>query len=129
MPDNGALTGALMLGQQLERYRWEDQFTSVRATNQLIADYNLLGKQHTELMQQHNKLVEGYNKLHGLALESEAERKRSASLVKELTEENRRRAAAFEMLQLDLERVTNELKLLRTRDRQQNPDFYRFSDD
>jgi len=64
-----------------------------------------------------------------LALESEAEGKRSASLVKELTEENRWRAASFEKLQFDLERVTNELRLLRTRDRQQNPDFYRFSDD
>jgi len=129
MPDYGALTGALMLGQQLESYRWEDYFKDMRATNQLIADYNVLRQQHGELVRRYNTLAEDFNKLYRLALESEAEGKKSASLVKELTEENRCRTAAFEKLQFDLERVTNELRLLRTRDRQQNPDFYRFSDD
>ena len=129
MPDYGALTGALMLGQQLESYRWEDHFKDVRATNQLIADYNVLRQQQIGLMQQYNKLVEGYNKLHRSALESEAERKESASLVREMTEKNAQLVRERDKLQLDLASVKTELALLRSIDRKQNPEVYRFRED
>jgi len=126
---DSSLAGAMLISQQLSLYRWADRWHDNRAASLLAADYALIHQQHGKLVGRFNTLVQDFNKLYRLALESEAERKRSASLAKELAEENTRRAAAFEMLQLDLERVTNELKLLRTRDRQQNPDFYRFSDD
>jgi len=129
MPEYGALTGALMLGQQLESYRWEDHFKDMRATNQLIADYNVLRQQQIELVQRYNKLVEGYNKLHHLALESEAEKKKTASLVSQVTEENNQLVTERDKLQLDLASVKTELALLRSIDRKQNPEVYRFRED
>jgi len=126
---DSSFAGAMLISQQLSFYRWADRWRDNREASLLAADYALIRQQHGELVRRYNTLAEDFNKLYRLALESEAEGKKSASLVKELTEENRCRTAAFEKLQFDLERVTNELRLLRTRDRQQNPDFYRFSDD
>ena len=129
MPDYGALTGALMLGQQLESYRWEDQFKDVRATNQLIADYNVLRQQQIELIQQYNKLVEGYNKLHHLSLDSEEKIKKNTSRIRQVTAENDQLVTERDKLQLDLASVKTELALLRSIDRKQNPEVYRFRED
>lgn len=126
---DSSFSGAMLISQQLSFYRWADRWRDNRAASLLAADYTLIHQQHGELAQRYNALAEDFNKLYRLASESEAERKESASLLKEVTEEKDQLVRERDKLQLDFASIENRLKLLRTRDRQQNPDLYRFSDD
>ncbi len=126
---DSSFAGAMLISQQLSFYRWADRWRDNREASLLAADYALIRQQHGELVQRYNTLAEDFNKLYRLALENEAEGKKSASLVKELLEESSQRAADFEKMQLDYIDAATELALLRKRDRRQNPDLYRFSDD
>ena len=126
---DSSFAGAMLISQQLSFYRSADRWRDNREASLLAADYALIRQQYGELVQRHNKLVEDFNKLYRLALESEAEGKKSASLVKELMEKNSQHAADFEKMQLDYIDAVTALALMRKRDRRQNPDLYRFSDD
>ena len=126
---DSSFAGAMLISQQLSFYRSADRWRDNREASLLAADYALIRQQHGELVRRYNTLVENFNKLYRLALESEAERKESASLVREVTEENTQLVRERDKLQLDFVNMENRLKLLRTRDRQQNPELYRFSDD
>lgn len=126
---DSSFAGAMLISQQLSFYRSADRWRDNRAASLLVADYTLIHQQHGELVRRYNALVEDFNKLYRLASESEAERKESASLLKEVTEEKEELARERDTLRLDFANIENRLKLLRTRDRQQNPDLYRFSDD
>ncbi len=126
---DSSFAGAMLISQQLSFYRSVDRWRDNREASLLAADYALIRQQHGELVRRYNKLAEDFNKLYRLALESEAEGKKSASLVKELMEKNSQHAADFEKMQLDYIDAVTALALLRKRDRRQNPELYRFSDD
>ena len=126
---DSSFAGAMLISQQLSFYRSADRWRDNREASLLAADNALIRQQHGELVRRYNTLAEDFNKLYRLALESEAERKESASLVREVTEENTQLVRERDKLQLDLVNMQNRLMLLRARDRQQNPELYRFSDD
>jgi len=126
---DSSLAGAMLISQQLSFYRSADRWRDNRAASLLAADYTLIHQQHGELVRRYNALVEDFNKLYRLALESEAERKKNASLVSQVTEENNQLVREKDKLQLDLASVKTELALLRSIDRKQNPEVYRFRED
>ncbi len=126
---DSSFAGAMLISQQLSFYRWADRWRDNRGASLLAADYGLICQQHGELVGRYNTLVEDFNKLYRLALESEAERKKNANLVSQVMEENSQLVTEREKLQLDLVSVKTELALLRSIDRKQNPEVYRFREE
>jgi hypothetical protein len=84
MSDDGALSGAMMLSQQLEMYRWMDTLERARNNNELAIDNALLRRDSEQIVASYNQLGAEFNDLLRRATEVAKEADRKDSLIAEL---------------------------------------------
>src|SRR6516162_3993739 len=111
MSDDAALSGAMMLSQQLEMYRWMDTLERARNNNELAIDNGLLRRDAEQIVGRYNLLVAEFNDL----LRREAEALRNAKTALE---------AECERLRQENKATWSEVQLLRNIVRQDHPDMY-----
>jgi chromosome segregation ATPase len=131
MSDDGALSGAMMLGQQLEMYRWIDTLDRARSDNELTVDNALLRRDAEQIVARYNELVADFNDLLRRATEVAKDSDRKDSVIAELKREAEALRSAKTILEAECERLRQENKatwgevqLLRNIVRQDHPDMY-----
>jgi chromosome segregation ATPase len=131
MSDDGALSGAMMLSQQLEMYRWIDTLDRARSDNQLTVDNALLRRDVEQIAGRYNQLVAEFNDLLRRATEVAKDSDRKDSVIAELKREAEALRSAKTILEEECERLRQENKatwgevqLLRNIVRQDHPDMY-----
>jgi hypothetical protein len=124
MSDDGALSGALMLSQQLRMYRWADTLDGARYNNELAVDNALLRREAEALVARYNELVARANDLHRRATEVANDGARKDSIIAEL--EHAKAVLEAECERLRQKNHDQELKIRLLRDvvRQDHPDIY-----
>jgi chromosome segregation ATPase len=131
MSDDGALSGAMMLSQQLEMYRWIDTLDRARSDNELTVDNALLRRDAEQIVARYNELVADFNDLLRRATEVAKDSDRKDSVIAELKREAEALRSAKTILEAECERLRQENKatwgevqLLRNIVRQDHPDMY-----
>ena len=131
MSDDGALSGAIMLSQQLEMYRWIDTLDRARSGNELTVDNALLRRDVEQIAGRYNTLVAEFNDLLRRATEVAKDSDRKDSVIAELKREAEALRSAKTILEAECERLRQENKatwgevqLLRNIVRQDHPDMY-----
>jgi uncharacterized protein involved in exopolysaccharide biosynthesis len=108
MSDDGALSGAMMLSQQLEMYRWIDALDRARSDNGLAVDNALLRHDAEQLVARYNQLVAEFNDLLGRATEAAAEAGRKDSVIAGLQQEAEELRNGKAALEAECERLRRE---------------------
>ncbi len=121
MSDLGGLGGALMLGQQLEIYMWEDHRRRAREGNALAANDAAWRNHYNDLMDQYNRLL---NDAKRLADAQDHERALKDRQIAELTAANKAHESRAEKTALDLAGAKASVRLLRGIVRELRPDVY-----
>jgi len=131
MSDDGALSGAMMLSQQLEMYRWIDTLDRARSDNELALDNALLRRDAEQIVARYNQLVAEFNDLLRRATEVAKDSDRKDSIIAELQREAEALRNAKTVLEAECERLgqenkaaRGEVQLLRNIVRQDHPDMY-----
>ena len=131
MSDDGALSGAMMLSQQLEMYRWADTLDRARSDNELTVDNALLHRDAEQIVARYNELVAEFNDLLRRATEVAKDSDRKDSVIAELQREAEALRNAKTVLEAECERLRQvnkatwgEVQLLRNIVRQDHPDMY-----
>ena len=131
MSDDGALSGAMMLSQQLEMYRWMDTLERARNNNELAIDNALLCQDAEQILACYNQLVAEFNNLLRRATEVATEADRKDSVIAELQHEAAELRSAKAVLETECEHLrgdnydkATEIHLLRDIVRQDHPDRY-----
>lgn len=131
MSDDGALSGAMMLSQQLEMYRWADTLDRARSDNELTVDNALLRRDVEQIVARYNQMVAEFNDLLRRATEVAKDSDRKNSTIAELKREAEALRNAKTVLEAECERLRQENKatwgevqLLRNIVRQDHPDMY-----
>ena len=131
MSDDAALSGAMMLSQQLEMYRWMDTLERARNNNELAIDNGLLRRDAEQIVGRYNLLVAEYNDLLRRATEVAKEADRKDSIILGLQREAEALRNAKTALEAECERLRqenkttwSEVQLLRNIVRQDHPDMY-----
>ena len=131
MSDDGALSGAMMLSQQLEMYRWMDTLERARNNNELAIDNGLLRRDAEQIVGRYNLLVAEFNDLLRRATEVAKEADRKDSIILGLQREAEALRNAKTVLEAECERLRqenkatwSEVQLLRNIVRQDHPDMY-----
>jgi len=131
MSDDAALSGAMMLSQQLEMYRWMDTLERARNNNELAIDSGLLRRDAEQIVGCYNHLVAEFNDLLQRATEAAKEADRKDSVIAELQREAEALRNAKTVLEAECERLRqgnkatwSEVQLLRNIVRQDHPDMY-----
>jgi len=131
MSDPGALSGAMMLSQQLSMYRWMDTIERAWSDNELGVDNALLRRDAAEIVTRYNQLVTDFNNLRRHAIEAAREADRRGSAIAELQHEAealRREKDSLEAECVRLRQESNEkgieITFLRHILRQEHPDRY-----
>jgi hypothetical protein len=131
MSDDGALSGAMMLSQQLEMYRWIDTLDRARSDNELTVDNALLRRDVEQIVGRYNHLVAEFNDLLRRATEVAKSSDRKDSVIAELQREAEGLRNGKTVLEAECERLRQENKatwgevqLLRNIVRQDHPDMY-----
>jgi hypothetical protein len=124
MSDDGALSGAMMLSQQLRMYRWADTLDRARYNGELAVDNALLRREADELIARYNEIVIQANDLHRHATAVANDSARKDSVIAEL--EHAKAALEAECERLRRKNHEQELKIRLLRDvvRQDHPDIY-----
>jgi uncharacterized protein YlxW (UPF0749 family) len=87
MFDTGAFSGALMISQQLEMYRWADHFQQMREQDGLAAQNAALRNELARLGAAYNELGRNFKHFANAALQMEKQTgERIAQLERELSE-------------------------------------------
>jgi len=131
MSDDAALSGAMMLSQQLEMYRWMDTLERARNNNELAIDNGLLRRDAEQIVGRDNLLVAEFNDLLRRATEVAKEADRKDSIILGLQREAEALRNAKTALEAECERLRqenkatwSEVQLLRNIVRQDHPDMY-----
>jgi len=131
MSDDAALSGAMMLSQQLEMYRWMDTLERARNKNELAIDNGLLRRDAEQIVGRYNLLVAEFNDLLRRATEVAKEADRKDSIILGLQREAEALRNAKTALEAECERLHqenkatwSEVQLLRNIVRQDHPDMY-----
>jgi vacuolar-type H+-ATPase subunit I/STV1 len=131
MSDDAALSGAMMLSQQLEMYRWMDALERARNNNELAIDNGLLRRDAEQIVGRYNLLVAEFNDLLRRATEVAKEADRKDSIILGLQREAEALRNAKTALEAECERLRqenkatwSEVQLLRNIVRQDHPDMY-----
>jgi hypothetical protein len=131
MSDDAALSGAMMLSQQLEMYRWMDTLERARNNNELAIDNGLLRRDAEQIVGRYNLLVAEFNDLLQRARDVAKEADRKDSTIAELEREAEALRNAKTVLEAEYERLRqenkatwSEVQLLRNIVRQDHPDMY-----
>jgi len=87
MFDTGAFSGALMISQQLEMYRWADHFQQMREQDGLATQNAALRSELARLGAAYNELARNFKHFASAALEMEKQTgERIAQLEREVSE-------------------------------------------
>jgi hypothetical protein len=121
MSDFGGLGGALMLGQQLEIYRWEDHRRRAREGNALASNDAAWRNQYGNLVSQYNRLL---NDASRLADVHDRERALKDAQIAELVAANKSHESKAEATAVDLAYAKATVKLLRGLVKELRPDLY-----
>jgi predicted nuclease with TOPRIM domain len=131
MSDDGAFSGAMMLSQQLEMYRWIDTLDRAWSDNELTVDNALLRRDLEQIVGRYNQLVAEFNDLLRRVTEVAKDSDRKDSVIAELQREAEALRNAKTVLEAECERLRQENKatwgevqLLRNIVRQDHPDMY-----
>jgi chromosome segregation ATPase len=124
MSDDGALSGAVMLSQQLRMYRWADTLDRARFNNELAVDNALLRREAEELVARYNQLVAQANELYRHATEVASDGARKDTVIAQLERAKTALEAECEQLRLELRDKATQIALLREIVRQDHPDRY-----
>jgi hypothetical protein len=131
MSDDGAHSGAMMLSQQLEMYRWMDTLERARNNNELIIDNVLLRRDAEQTVARYNQLVAEFNELLRRATELAKEVDLKESIIAELRHQAEELRSAKAALEAECERLRQEnevqaidIRLLRNIARRDHPDLY-----
>ena len=108
MSDDGALSGAMMLSQQLEMYRWIDTLDRARSDNELAVDNALLRRDAEQLVARYNQLVAEFNDLLQRATEVAKEADRKDSVIAGLQQEAEELRNGKVALEVECERLRRE---------------------
>ena len=130
MSDDAALSGAMVLSQQLEMYRWMDTLERARNNNELAIDNGLLRRDAEQIVGRYNLLVAEFNDLLRRATEVAKEADRKDSIILGLQREAEALRNAKTALEAECERLRqenkttwSEVQLLRNIVRQDHPDM------
>jgi len=125
------LSGAIMLSQQLEMYRWEDTLNRARYNDELAVDNALLRREAETLVERYNQLVAQANELYRRATEVAHDGARKDTLIAQLEHRAEELGRANASLEAECERLRQEnrtkegeIRLLYGLVRQYNPDFH-----
>jgi chromosome segregation ATPase len=105
MSDDGALSGAMMLSQQLEIYRWIDTLDRARSDNELAIDNALLRRDAGQVVARYNQLVAEFNDLLRRATEVAKDSERKDSIIAELQREAEELRSGKAALEAECERL------------------------
>jgi chromosome segregation ATPase len=108
MSDDGALSGAMMLSQQLEMYRWIDALDRARSDNGLTIDSALLRHDAEQLVARYNQLVAEFNDLLRRAMEVAREANRKDAVIAGLQQESEELRNGKAALEAECERLRRE---------------------
>jgi len=108
MSDDGALSGAMMLSQQLEMYRWIDALNRARSDNGLTIDNALLRHDAEQLVARYNQLVAEFNDLLRRAMEVAREANRKDAVIAGLQQESEELRNGKAALEAECERLRRE---------------------
>jgi hypothetical protein len=108
MSDDGALSGAMMLSQQLEMYRWIDALDRARSDNGLAVDNALLRHDAEQLVARYNQLVAEFNDLLRRATEVAREANRKDAVIAGLRQEAEELRNGKAALEAECERLRRE---------------------
>ncbi len=121
MSDFGGLGGALMLGQQLETYKWEDHRRRAREGNALAANNAAWQNQYDNLVNQYNRLLNDANRLADVHDKERALKDRE---IAELRAANEAHESGAKVAAAELAYAKDSLKMLRGLVKQLYPDIY-----
>jgi hypothetical protein len=105
MSDDGALSGAMMLSQQLEMYRWIDTLERARSGNELAMDNALLRRDAEQIVAQYDQLVAEFNDLLRRAKEAAKEADRKDAIIAGLQNEAKELQSGRAFLEGECERL------------------------
>ena len=108
MSDDGALSGAMMLSQQLEMYRWIDALDRARSDNGLAIDNALLRHDAEQLVARYNQLVAEFNDLLRRATEVAREANGKDAVIAGLQQETEELRNGKAALEAECERLRRE---------------------
>jgi hypothetical protein len=108
MSDDGALSGAMMLSQQLEMYRWIDTLDRARSDNGLAIDNALLRRDGEQLVARYNQLVAECNDLLRRGTEAAREANRKDAVIAGLQQEAEELRYGKAALEAECERLRRE---------------------
>ena len=108
MSDDGALSGAMMLSQQLEMYRWIDALDRARSDNGLAIDNALLRHDAEQLVARYNQLIAEFNDLLRRATEVAREANGKDAVIAGLQQEAEELRNGNVALEAECERLRRE---------------------
>ena len=108
MSDDGALSGAMMLSQQLEMYRWFDALDRARSDNGLAIDDALLRHDAEQLVARYNQLIAEFNDLLRRATEVAREANGKDAVIAGLQQETEELRNGKAALEAECERLRRE---------------------
>jgi hypothetical protein len=108
MSDDGAFSGAMMLSQQLEMYRWMDTLERAQNNNELAIDNALLRRDAEQTVARYNQLVAEFNDLLRRATEVAKEADRKDSVIAELRQQTEELRSAKAALESECEQLRRE---------------------
>ena len=108
MSDDGALSGAIMLSQQLEMYRWIDTLDRARGDNELTVDNALLRRDLEQIAGRYNQLVAEFNDLLRRATEVAKDSDRKDAVIAGLRQEAEELRNGNVALEAECERLRRE---------------------
>jgi hypothetical protein len=124
MSDDGALSGAMMLSQQLEMYRWMDALERARNNKELAVDNALLRHESEQIVARYNHLVTEFNDLLRRTTEVAKEAERKDGVIAELGRANAALESECDRLRRENHTKATEIELLRNIVRRDHPDMY-----
>ena len=105
MSDDGALSGAMLLSQQLEMYRWIDTLERARSGNELATNNALLRHDAEQIVAQYNQIVAEFNDLLRRAKEAAKESDRKDAIIAGLQNEAKELQSGRVFLEGECERL------------------------
>jgi chromosome segregation ATPase len=108
MSDNGALSGAMMLSQQLRMYRWMDTLERARNDNELATDNALLRRDAEQVVACYNQLVAEFNELLRRATQVAKDSDRKDAVIAGLQQEAEELRNGKAALEAECERLRRE---------------------
>jgi chromosome segregation ATPase len=108
MSDNVALSGAMMLSQQLRMYRWMDTLERARNNNELATDNALLRRDAEQVVAKYNQLVAEFNELLRRATQVAKDSDRKDAVIAGLQQEAEELRNGKAALEPECERLRRE---------------------